>query len=40
VIGHLKTAVLALEAFDARDAAPSIKVAMRAIKAIIDKLPD
>jgi hypothetical protein len=40
VIGHLKTAVVALEAFDARDAAPSIKVAMRAIKAIVDKLPD
>jgi hypothetical protein len=40
VIGHLKTAVVALEAFDAGDAAPSIKVAMRAIKAIVDKLPD
>jgi hypothetical protein len=40
VIGHLKTAVVALEAFDAGDAAPSIKVAMRAIKAVVDKLPD
>jgi hypothetical protein len=40
VIGHLKTAAVALEAFDAGDAAPSIKVAMRAIKAIVDKLPD
>ena len=40
VIGHLKTAVVALEAFDAGDSAPSIKVAMRAIKAIVDKLPD
>ena len=40
VIGHLKTAVVALEAFDAGDAAPSIKVAMRAIKTIVDKLPD
>ena len=40
VIGHLKTAVVALEAFDAGDAAPSVKAAMRAIKAIVDKLPD
>ncbi len=40
VIGHLKTAVVGLEAFDAGDAAPSIKVAMRAIKGIVDKLPD
>jgi hypothetical protein len=40
VIGHLKTAVVALEAFDAGDAGASIKVAMRAIKAIVDKLPD
>lgn len=40
VIGHLKTAVVALEAFDAGDAAPSIKAAMRAIKAIVDELPD
>jgi hypothetical protein len=37
VIGHLKTAVVALEALGA---APSIKVAMRAIKAVVDKLPD
>jgi hypothetical protein len=36
----LKTAVVALEAFDAGDAAAPIKVAMRAIKAIVDKLPD
>jgi hypothetical protein len=40
VIGHLKTAVVALEAFDAGDAAPSIKAAMRAIKAVVGKLPD
>ena len=40
VIGHLKTAVVALEAFDAGDAAPSIRAAMRAIKAIVGKLPD
>jgi hypothetical protein len=40
VIGHIKTAVVALETFDAGDAASSIKVAMRAIKAIVDKLPD
>jgi hypothetical protein len=40
VIGHLKTVVVALEGFDAGDAAPSIKVAMRAIKSIVDKLPD
>jgi hypothetical protein len=40
VIGHLKAVVVALEAFDAGDAAVSIKVAMRAIKAIVDKLPD
>jgi hypothetical protein len=40
VIGHLKTAVVALEAFDAGDAARSIKAAMRAIKAIVDKFPD
>jgi hypothetical protein len=29
VIGHLKTAVVALEAFDGGDAASSIKAAMR-----------
>jgi hypothetical protein len=40
VIGHLKAAAVGLEAFDAGDAAPSIKVAMRTIKAIVDKLPD
>ena len=35
VIGHLKTAVVALEAFDAGDAAPPIKAAMRAIMAVV-----
>jgi hypothetical protein len=40
VIGHLKAAVLALEEFDSGDAAPTVKAAMRAIKAIVDKLPD
>jgi hypothetical protein len=40
VIGHLKTAVVALEIFDSGDAAPSVKAAMRAIKGIVDKLPD
>ncbi|MGO9930404.1 MAG: hypothetical protein ACLPV8_01085 [Steroidobacteraceae bacterium] len=34
VIGHLTTAVVALEAFDAGDTAPSIKLAMQAIKAM------
>jgi hypothetical protein len=40
VIGHLKTAVVALAAFNAGDAAASVQSAMRAIKAIVDKLPD
>jgi hypothetical protein len=40
VIGHLKTAAVELEMFDAGDAAPAVKAAMRAIKAIIDKIPD
>jgi|ERR1700685_3690250 hypothetical protein len=40
VIGHLKRAAVALEAFDSGDTAPSIKAAMRAIKAIVGKLPD
>jgi hypothetical protein len=40
VIGHLKTAAVALAAFNAGDAAASVQTAMRAIKDIVDKLPD
>jgi hypothetical protein len=40
VIGHLKTAAVALAAFKAGDAAASVQAAMRSIKAIVDKLPD
>jgi hypothetical protein len=40
VIGHLKTAAVALAAFNAGDAAASVQAAMRSIKAIVDKLPD
>ena len=40
VIGHLKTATVALAAFKAGDAAASVQTAMRAIKGIVDKLPD
>ena len=40
VIGHLKTAAVALAAFNAGDAATSVQAATRSIKAIVDKLPD
>ena len=40
VIGHLKTAAVALAAFNSGDAAASVQAAMRAIKAMVDKLPD
>jgi hypothetical protein len=40
VIGHLKTAAVALAAFKAGDATASVQAAMRSIKAIVDKLPD
>jgi len=40
VIGHLKTAAVALAAFNAGDAAASVQAAMKSIKAIVDKLPD
>jgi hypothetical protein len=40
VIGHLKTAAVALAALNAGDAAASVEAAMRSIKAIVDKLPD
>jgi len=40
VIGHLKTAAVALAAFDTGDAAASVQSAIRAIKGIVDKLPD
>jgi hypothetical protein len=40
VIGHLKTAAVALEAFNGGDAAASVQAAMRSIRDIVDKLPD
>jgi hypothetical protein len=40
VIGHLKTAAVALAALNAGDAAASVQAAMRSIKAMVDKLPD
>jgi hypothetical protein len=40
VIGHLKTAAVALAAFNAGDAAAPVQKAMRSIKAMVDKLPD
>lgn len=40
VIGHLKSAAVALAALNAGDAAASVQSAMRGIKAIIDKLAD
>jgi hypothetical protein len=40
VIGHLKTAAVALAAFNSGDAAVSVQAAMRSIKAMVDKLPD
>jgi hypothetical protein len=40
VVGHLKTAAVALEAFTAGDAAASVQAAMRSIRDIVDKLPD
>jgi hypothetical protein len=39
VIGHLKTAAVALAAFEAADT-PSIQAAIRSIRDIVDKLPD
>jgi hypothetical protein len=40
VIGHLKTAAVALAAFEAGDTAGPVQAAMRSIKAMVDKLPD
>jgi hypothetical protein len=40
VIGHLKTAAVALEAFNRGDAAASVQAAMRSIRDIVEKLPD
>ena len=40
VIGHLKTAAVALAAFNAGEAAVPVQEAMRSIKAMVDKLPD
>jgi hypothetical protein len=40
VIGHLKTAAVALAAFNSGDAAASVQAAMQSIKAMVDKLPD
>ncbi len=40
VIGHLKTAAVALAPFNAGDAAPSVQTAIRSIGDIVDKLPD
>ena len=40
VIGHLKTAAVALETFNRGDAAASVQAAMRSIGDIVDKLPD
>ena len=40
VIGHLKTAAVALEAFNGGDAAASVQAAMRSIRDIVNKLPD
>lgn len=40
VIGHLKTAAVALEAFNGGDSAASVQAAMRSIRDIVDKLPD
>jgi hypothetical protein len=40
VMGHLKTAAVALAPFSAGDAAPSVQSAIRSIGDIVDKLPD
>jgi hypothetical protein len=40
VIGHLKTAAVALAAFNSGDAAASVEAAMQSINAMVDKLPD
>ncbi len=40
VIGHLKTAAVALAAFNAGEAAGSVQSALLVIKGIVDKLPD
>ena len=40
MIGHLKTAAVALEAFNEGDAAASVQASMRSIRDIVDKLPD
>jgi hypothetical protein len=40
VVGHLKAAAVALDAFNAGDATASVRAAMRAIRGIVDKLPD
>jgi hypothetical protein len=40
VIGHLKTAAVALAAFNAGDASASVQTATRAVKDIVDSIPD
>jgi hypothetical protein len=40
VVGHLKKAAMALAHFDAGDAAPFVKAAIRSIGEIVDKVPD